>query len=148
MDQPNQWTVTVPSMPDSTFNHGGETETSLGDFMARPVLIYSYDWVVGAGPDFVINPWTLFYSNPRVINRINNYNLLRSTLNVKIQISGTIFHYGRMLVSYKPLPNEDTIDNLRYGNALDIVQRSQRPHIFLDPSTSQGGELHLPFFLL
>lgn len=146
MDQPNQWTVTVPSMPDSTFNHGGETETSLGDFMARPVLIYSYDWVVGAGPDFVINPWTLFYSNPRVINRINNYNLLRSTLNVKIQISGTIFHYGRMLVSYKPLPNEDTIDNLRYGNALDIVQRSQRPHIFLDPSTSQGGELHLPFF--
>lgn len=146
MDQPNQWTVTVPSMPDSTYNHGAEEDAQLGDFMARPVLIYSYDWAVGAGPDFVINPWTLFYSNPRVINRINNYNLLRSTLNVKIQVSGTIFHYGRMLVSYKPLPQEDTIDNLRYGNALDIVQRSQRPHIFIDPSTSQGGELKLPFF--
>lgn len=146
MDQPNQWSVIVPSMPDSTFNHGSEEDSMLGDFMARPVLIHSFDWVIGDDPDFVINPWSLFYDNPRVINRINNYNLLRSTLNVKIQVSGTIFHYGRMLVSYKPLPNEDTIDNLRYGNASDLVQRSQRPHIFLDPSTSQGGEFKLPFF--
>lgn len=146
MDQPNQWTVTIPSAPDSTFNHGADEDAQLGDFMARPVLIHSFDWLIGGDPDFVINPWTLFYSNPRVINRINNYNLLRSTLNVKIQVSGTIFHYGRMLVSYKPLPDEDTIDNLRYGNSLDLVQRSQRPHIFIDPSTSQGGELKLPFF--
>lgn len=146
MDQPNQWSVTVPSMPDSTYNHGSEEDSMLGDFMARPVLIHSFDWEIGGDPDFVINPWSLFYENPRVINRINNYNLLRSTLNVKIQVSGTIFHYGRMLVSYKPLPNEDTIDNLRYGTAADLVQRSQRPHIFLDPSTSQGGEFKLPFF--
>jgi len=146
MDQPNQWSINIPSMPDSTYNHGGEEDAMLADFMARPVLIHTFDWAIGTDPDFAINPWSLFYNNPRVINRINNYNLLRSTLNVKIQVSGTIFHFGRMLVSYKPLPKEDTIDNLRYGNSVDLVQRSQRPHIFLDPSTSQGGEFVLPFF--
>lgn len=146
MDQPNQWSVNIPSQPDSTFNHGAEDDATLGEFMARPVLIYSFDWVIGGDPDFVINPWALYYANPRVINRINNYCLLRSTLNVKIQVSGTIFHYGRMLVSYKPLPDEDTVDTLRYGNTVDLVQRSQRPHIFIDPSTSQGGQFKLPFF--
>lgn len=146
MDQPNQWLTTIPSEPDSTYNHGAEDDVQLQDFMSRPVLIYSYSWAVGADPDFVINPWSLFFANPRVINRINNYTLLRCTLNVKVQISGTIFHYGRMLVSYKPLSNEDTMDTLRYGNSVDLVQRSQRPHIFVDPATSQGGEIKLPFF--
>ena len=28
----------------------------------------------------------------------------------------------------------------------DVVQASQRPHVYLDPTLSQGGELTLPYF--
>lgn len=146
MDQPNQWSLNVNSQPDSTFNHGGQEDVQLSDFMARPILIYSYDWTVGSAPDFVIDPWTLFFSNKRIINRINNYNLLRCTLNVKIQISGTIFHYGRIMVSYFPLPLEDSLTRTTIGLPADLVHLSQRPHIFLDPTLSQGGDMRLPFF--
>jgi hypothetical protein len=92
------------------------------------------------------NPWTLFFTDARVINRISNYNLLRAKLHVKFLINGNSLHYGRAICSYIPLHNSDdlSLDNGLVEQVL--VQSSQRPHVFLDPTTSQGGELVLPFF--
>jgi hypothetical protein len=123
------------------------SDASLEEFFARPIKITSFDWIIGgASLHEVFNPWKLYFENPRVINRLANYKLMRSKLHVKVTISGTQFHYGRALMSYNPFPDLDNLTVDRVVIDADLVAATQRPHILLDPTVSQGGDLVLPFF--
>jgi hypothetical protein len=86
-----------------------------------------------------------YFDNPRVINRIANYNLLKAKLHVKVVINGNGFQYGRAIAAYLPLDNDDSLSTLSALVQTDLVQTSQLPHIYLDPTTSTGGEMVLPF---
>lgn len=146
-DQTPDWVYSVPSNPDSTFHAANAADASLAEFFSRPVRIHDFQWTLGTSVYEYIDPWTLFYSNKRVINRINNYNLLRSKLHIKVVVNGNGFFYGRLMVSYLPRPSE--ISGISLPRALvssDLVRLSQLPHIYVDPTTSQGGQLDLPFF--
>jgi hypothetical protein len=70
---------------------------------------------------------------------------LRCNLKLKILVNGNPFYYGRALVSYNPYLFQDHITINRAFFEQDLVQASQKPHFMLDPTTSQGGELTLPF---
>lgn len=127
------------------------SDTSLQDFFSRPIKIKSYDWSPGttsAGTrlDVSFNPWTLYFSNPRVTNRMSNYRLLKATLHVKFVLNGNSFYYGRLMASYRPLHKLDNTTLIRPANVYDIVEASQRPHVYMNPTLSQGGEMVLPFF--
>lgn len=120
---------------------------SLENFFKRPIKIFSATWGTSLGVPVVLDPWRLFFENPRVSNRISNFNCLRANLHIKVVVNGTPFHYGRKLISYYPqVPADQTfLDPLVFSNA-DIVQWSQLPHIYLNPTTSSGGDLSLPMF--
>lgn len=60
-------------------------------------------------------------------------------------ISGNSFYYGRALVSYNPFLLRDDVTRNRAFFEQDLVGASQKPHFMLDPTTSQGGEMMLPF---
>lgn len=127
----------------STFDGSNE---SLQAFFARPIRIYTTVWAVN-GPLFdTFDPWTLFWTNKRNINRITNYALLRSRLHVAFKINGNSFYFGRALASYIPLRQSDNMSVNRFFTDTDLVDASQRPHVFLDPTTNAGGEIILPFF--
>jgi len=146
-DQTADWVYSVPSQPDATFRVADAQDASLAEFFSRPVRIHTVTWTPGSSVYDYIDPWTLFFTNPRVVNRVNNYNLLRCKLHVKVVLNGNGFYFGRSMVSYLPRPGE--ISGFPLPRALvsaDKVQMSQLPHIYLDPTTSQGGELVLPFF--
>jgi hypothetical protein len=131
---------------DPLRDHALESDASLDEFFSRPIKIASYDWAVGSSIHQRFNPWSLYFENPRVINRISNYKLMRSKLHVKVTISGNGFHYGRAVMSYNPLPELDEMTVDRAFVDADFIAASQRPHVYLDPTNSQGGELLLPFF--
>lgn len=80
-----------------------------------------------------------------MINRIANFNLIRGKLHVKFLINGNSFYYGRAIVSYLPLSGWDNMTLDRAFFEEDIIEASQRPHLYLDPTTNQGGTLNLPF---
>lgn len=145
-DQTPQWDYTVDSMPDSTFNIADTNDADLGNFFSRPVKIQSYSWATGTNLFEKFNPWKDFFENSRVLNRITNFNLLRCKLKVRIVLNGNGFHYGRAIASYIPLHDWDAFTKDRSFFIQDVVAASQRPHVFLDPTTSQGGTLTLPFF--
>jgi hypothetical protein len=136
----------VASEFDSLRDSALASDATLDQFFSRPLRIASYDWGVGNTFFQTLNPWTLFFQNPRVINRISNYKLMRAKLCVKFTLNGNAFHYGRIICSYNPFPDLDdfTVDRLFFQQ--DVVAASQRPHVYLDPTNSQGGELCLPFF--
>jgi len=72
--------------------------------------------------------------------------LLRAKLHLKIVINGNGFQYGRLIASYLPYTVWDYLSTNASLVQEDIVQASQLPHVYLDPCTSTGGEMVLPFF--
>lgn len=123
------------------------SDATLDEFFSRPLRIQSVDWGVGGTLYQKFNPWQLYFENPRVINRISNYKLMRAKLHLKFTINGNAFHYGRVIASYNPLPADDGMTIDRAFLDADLVGASQRPHVYLDPTNSQGGEMKLPFFI-
>lgn len=141
---PLEETITVDALRMATYTE----PAPLSEFFARPIKIFSLTWPISnvLYPGTSFDPWTLFFENKRVVNRLANYRLLRARLHLKFVINGNAFYYGRMMASYRPLHNVDNTTLMRPGVFADLVQASQRPHIYLNPTTSQGGEMVLPFF--
>lgn len=145
-DQTAGWTVNIASQPDTTMDLVATGPSTLSTFLNRPVRLGSYSWAVAAPLFEKIDPWTLWVNDPYVREKLAHYSLLRCKLHIKVVISGTGFHYGRALVGYNPWKAADHITVTRNFLEVDMVQLSQKPSFFLNPSTNQGGEMILPFF--
>lgn len=145
-DQHEPYMYAVDSEMDPTRSLQDTSDASLENFFKRPIKIFEQEWGTGTDVSFDFDPWSLYWENPRVVNRISNYNLLRCKLHLKILINGNGFQYGRAIAAYLPKENEDFLSSNAAGVQADLVGTSQLPHVFLDPCTSNGGELLLPFF--
>jgi len=131
---------------DPTMNLSKTSDATLGSFLGRPTRLADYQWAVGQPFFQRFNPWAMFLNDPRVAEKIANFELYRSKLHVKIIISGTGFHYGRSLVSYNPYFGFDELTVERNFLEVDLIAASQKPHFFLNPTNNSGGQLDLPFF--
>ena len=145
-DQNPSWDYSVISQPDPTFSTTETGEDILQNFFSRPLKIREFEWGTGTTLFEKFNPWDLYFSNARVANRISNFTNLRCKLCMKIILNGNGFHYGRAIASYIPLPDQDQMTVDRAFFLQDVVGASQRPHVYLDPTLSQGGTMTLPFF--
>jgi len=135
----------LKSAEDATRLNEDTSDVELGDFFKRPVKIAEYEWGTGLSLSQTFNPWALFFDNKRVINRISNFNLLRSKLHLRVTLNGNGFQYGRAILAYNPLDSKDDFSPTAVLDE-DVVQLSQLPHLYLNPTSSQGGDMMLPFF--
>lgn len=141
------WKLGIMSEPDSTFSQTDMVDADLGHFLSRPIKLSSWAWSVGNSLTFAFDPWSQFFSNKRIINRISNYYLLRCNLHVKVVMTGSNFHYGRALIHYKPLAKFDQFSDIGAPQffSANLVEYTQRPSLFLDPCGSSGGTMVLPY---
>lgn len=142
---------TIVSLPysadktrDSLFR---DVDTSLANFFARPIVARTYTWTPLQASPFtaIFNPWTDFFGNPRVINRINNYALMRANVHVRFMINGNGFYYGRLMADYWPLNVNDDVTSAATLAPENAIQASQRMKCFIDPSSCCSQEMYLPF---
>jgi len=146
----DQVKVNIATSIDSTRLQASTKNTELGDFLSRPLRIGSHNLTNGFYLDVQFNPWHDFLSNANVINKLQNYSLIRGTMHIKLLINGGPFYFGNIIVGYKP---KGVGYDFVQGN-IDVIQDyfqrctllSQRQHLIMNPTTSQGGELTLPFF--
>lgn len=151
---------------DPTFGVHKNGGDDLATFMQRPIRIYTKTWAVNESPQYfaVFNPWELFLSDSKVVNKLQTFKLLHGTLKLKFVVNGSPFHYGRMFVGVRPtkFDNNTTVHDptaalvsvtYRDENAMGVktlnclkTLYSQRPHVFLDPSTNQPQQITWPFF--
>lgn len=122
-------------------------DDSIAKFFERPIVISTSSWTPLQGSAFtsILDPWTLFFGNPRVINRVNNYALMRANLHVRFMVNGNGFYYGRLMADYAPLPLNDQCSSYSTLIAENAVQASQRLKVFIDPSDCCSTQLDLPF---
>lgn len=123
---------------------GFSDSADIQQFLARKVKIATSVWNVNEHLDLTIFPWEAFIKNFAVERKLDNYGLVKGDLMITITINGTPFHVGMALASYLYL-NDDNSDFL-VGGISHLVTRSQRPHVYLNPTTSVGGCICVPFF--
>lgn len=144
-DQDAGWNNQISSGSDPTMTQVTTIDSDIANFMKRPVRIAEFVTSTGSSLQASFYPWSEYLNTQSVRRKVDNYNLIRGKLHLKFLITGTGFDYGRYLVSYNPL---DTFDATQTTTGLNTnhVRSSQRPHIFLNPTNNQGGEMVLPFF--
>lgn len=146
-DQNPSYQVSRGTTIDEVRNAPAEPATDWTQFFARPVEISKFKWSVGGNLNLSIDPWTLWLTNKRVSNRMSNYRNFSGTLKVKILLNGNNFYWGRALASYYPRWTTDGATfNMSDNTLINTIPMSQRMHLWVDPTTSQGGEMTLPFF--
>lgn len=144
-NQQSSWQSGRSPGDDGTSSHLTTSDTNDG-FFERPVRIFSTQWEIGVTLNQEINPWKLFCEDPRVSNRLAHFKNLKMNLHVQLLVNGNPFYYGRGIMFYNPLPNTDSVSRLTAPpERADLVEQTQRPHIYFDPTKSEGGELVLPF---
>lgn len=138
------WTHGVRTGEDASMYAATHSGMQLGNFLSQPVKIADVTWN-GAGLSITeLNPWDGFLKSPTVARKIANYKLLRGKLNVKFVLSGSPFLYGKTMCVYHPLYGVD--DFAPENDDGRICRLSQRQHVYMNPTTSSGGVLELPFF--
>lgn len=88
---------------------GMDAKAGVGGFLAAPVQIAAYTVLNGSHSDVVLDVWDLWSKNPAVRAKLRNYAYFRGSLGLKIAISGTPFHYGKVLVSYQPYRRRNSV---------------------------------------
>lgn len=117
----------------------------LQSFFSRPVRIADWNW---GNTRFsqTIDPWFELLTNKRISNRMSNYMLFSGKCKVKAVINGNGFYSGKILMSYMPLNTSNQFDDYSLLVDQGAYRLTQLPHVMLDPTTSTGGEMTLPFF--
>lgn len=138
------WLSMMSNETDVTFGMANTSDTN-DQFLGRPVKVATLVWEVGTSLHTTFDPWSLFFNNSKVVNRVAHFKNLRATLHVKFQLNGSPFYYGRLMASYAPLPKQDDVTIARASVNQDLIAASQRPKVFLDPNQSQGGQIECPF---
>lgn len=144
-DQQSTWEYRMNEQQDPTFGNA-DTSDVPADFFERPVKVAEFNWEIGSSLFETFNPWTSYFEEPRVANKMAHFRNLRCSLRVKFVLNGNPFYFGRVMASAQPLPFLDNITKFEDGTRADFIQASQRPHVYLNPTTCEGGELVLPFF--
>lgn len=139
----------VPDMgaTDELRTDGMSDETGLEKFLSRPVKIFETTWQVGdALRVYNIFPWKEFLTDIVIANKTNNYAFIQGKMHIKVLINGTQWHYGKSILSYRPLQSSCELERAP-GNAqyVDNIAFSQRPNVVIDPTESEAGEMTLPF---
>lgn len=125
------------------------------EFFKRPVLIASGTWEVLQPLRVIVEPWKLLLADPAVRSKIRNQWLLKDAkMNVRITVSGTQFHQGRLLVTYVPNWFRQPVAK-RYIDWADppgfsakktrLCYLSQMPlTTYIDPTDNQPLDLQFP----
>jgi hypothetical protein len=170
-DSEQQFITTVRDGEDPTHDWGSYSDVDLAKWMERPILAGTYIWNVGEPfPVIYFNPWSAFLDSPSVAQKLSNFYLLRCKMCMKVIVNGSQMHYGRGIISYRPLMSEpgerfqfdpgtlfsnpfefighDAASGIAVTGSQEVclMTQSQWPKIFIDPGQSLGGEMCFPFF--
>lgn len=136
-------------------DHDSLQVASLKEFLARPILAYTYSWDETGFTNAIETPWLDFFSNSHIKKKLDNFAFMQANLKAKIVINASPFLYGAILVSYRPLPDFTcevplTQTSTRFGSNstynISCTSQSQTPHVILLPQCNSGGEIIMPWF--
>lgn len=92
----------VVGQPLHLTQDGSDTMHSLTRFFERPISIYDSAFATSTEYNIPLKVWNLWSKNPAIRAKLSNYSFFRGQLHLRVAVSGTPFHYGRLMISYQP----------------------------------------------
>jgi len=142
------------SLTSLTDNIGISSLLTLSDYIHRPVEIATFVVAPSTSISNSYDLWSLLSLKPSVRAKLRNYAYMKANLRVRISISGSPFHYGRLLFSYQPYAIHNSA--LQALLASVAINSSLRPLLlsylsqskqswYMDVKDNQPFEITLPF---
>lgn len=106
--QQNLGDITGDIMEEKVFDDSWDIPTGqvgltpIDEFLDRPVEIASGTIAVGANLSAQYPLWDLVSKEPSIRAKMRNFAFMRANIGFRIIVSGSPFHYGRILASYQP----------------------------------------------
>lgn len=124
-----------------------QTSADLGDFLSRPVRLYSETWTQAQAVGTWIDNravWSDYLNQPAIKNKLQNYAFFRGNLKLKIVTNASPFLYGSLRAVYQPLPNFNRLGATSTFPGR-FIPTSQLPGVWITPAHSEGAEMTCPF---
>lgn len=105
-------------------------DLQLGEFLSRPVIVYTGSWTENAFHSASIDPFKLLLSNTAIKNKLTGYRYFRAGMRVTVTLSSSPFLYSCLQVSYAPL--ESSTESFGFKTATgssqsDVLLKSNLP---------------------
>lgn len=86
-----------------------DTILDLSRYLERPIVLAELNMLIGTEMDYTFDIWNNFTQFPSVRAKLLTYGLMRFNLHIRISVSGTKFHSGKVLAAYTPLTRENEV---------------------------------------
>jgi hypothetical protein len=86
-----------------------KTNLNLSSYLERPQLVADLTISIGSNLSYNVNIWNALLNTTSMRTKLNNFGFLHADCNVRISISATPFHQGKVLVSYVPFPQQNRV---------------------------------------
>lgn len=136
---------------DGTFDSQFTSNGDMSNFFSRPISITTISWAEGATLNGSFDPWHLYFNNPAVKRKLDNFTYISCNLHVKFMLNFSPFYYGYAMFSYIPLYKYYGGTTPDFGQGFGSEPKialplSQMPHVNVYPQNCQAGDIVLPFF--
>lgn len=85
------------------------TQLDMTNFLRRPARLATYDWAVSGSVTQVIDVWSTYFNLPSVRSKLRNSAYIFANMKVRINLTGTPFHAGKLMVAYIPMARDHEI---------------------------------------
>jgi len=137
----------VPGELDSLRYARDDNKTTLKDDLGRARRVDSFKWQLENGSQGrFINVWSKLFNDQFLNDRLTGHKLFRGDLCVKVVLNGNAFYHGRSQLCYRYFPEalNDAGREATIGRGRSCII-SQLPRILINPTTSTGGTMKIPF---
>lgn len=118
---------------------------SLANIAEREILLTTITYAVASTTVNTINPWHLFFTNKRLINRVNNYRcVMGKKLRLRMCVAATPFAYGRIIAAYVPFGTHDNATKIGTSFNANAIVLSQKYHAEMSITDGETHILELP----
>jgi len=133
--------ISMGNMGAGDYDADADVVAGLGEYLSRPVRIYTLNWTESTFTQAFILPWHLFFNTPQIKKKLDNFSRISCELKLKFVINASPFYYGSLRACYFPLTDERST----YTNVNDQIPFSQAPGVYLEPQNMTTAEMTLPF---
>jgi hypothetical protein len=147
--------LAMSSVGNSSYiNNGQNCVNDINRFLERPIKIYQA--VLNSGTiSQKLDLWDILSKNGRIRSKFEKFAYFKGDIEISIAISGTPFHYGKVLVSYQPHPTHNqslialegrlVVDPVVYRPMfLNYLSQSRGAKV-MDVKDNQPLMMHIPF---
>jgi hypothetical protein len=124
-----------------------DTSTAFKDDLHRVRRVETITWEIGNGSQGQFIPvWENLFNDEFIYNRLTGHKLFRGTLCIKATVNGNAMYHGLGQLCYRYFPNnlDDSGPTPTIGRGRSCII-SQLPRILVNPTTSTGGTMKIPF---